>query len=61
VARKSQMVRQNKRPKFKVRFVRRCPRCGRSRAVLRRFQLCRVCFRTYALEGKIPGVTKSSW
>ena len=39
----------------------RCKRCGRPRGYLRRFGLCRICFRELALEGEIPGVTKSSW
>ena len=47
--------------KFKVRTHYRCQRCGRARAYLRKFQLCRICFRKLALEGEIPGVTKSSW
>jgi small subunit ribosomal protein S14 len=50
-----------KRPKFKARAVNRCRRCGRARAVLRRFGLCRLCFREMALSGVIPGVVKSSW
>ena len=41
--------------------VRRCQRCGRSRAVLRKFGLCRICFRELALKGEIPGVRKASW
>jgi small subunit ribosomal protein S14 len=48
-------------PKFKVRFHNRCRICGRSRAYLRKFGMCRICFRTNAAEGRIPGVTKSSW
>ena len=44
-----------------VRHRNRCPRCGRSRAFLRKFRLCRLCFRQLALRGDIPGVTKSSW
>lgn len=44
-----------------VRARNRCPRCGRSRAYLRKFKLCRVCFRNLALRGDIPGVVKSSW
>ena len=48
-------------PKFKVRAYTRCLRCGRPRGVLRKFQLCRICFRNLALAGEIPGVTKSSW
>jgi len=39
----------------------RCRRCGRGRGYLRRFELCRICFRSLSLEGHIPGVTKSSW
>ncbi|UCE63294.1 MAG: type Z 30S ribosomal protein S14 [Nitrospirota bacterium] len=50
-----------KTPKFKVRSYNRCPLCGRVRAFLRRFQMCRICFRTLSLRGDIPGVTKSSW
>lgn len=48
-------------PKFKSRVVRRCRRCGRRRAFLRRFEMCRICFRNLALQGSIPGVIKSSW
>ena len=53
--------RAKRTPKFKVRTVRRCQRCGRSRAVLRKFGLCRICFRDRALRGEIPGVRKASW
>lgn len=56
------MIAKAKRaPKFKVRAYNRCGRCGRSRAYIRRFGLCRICFRELALEGKIPGVVKASW
>ncbi|MCL4304765.1 type Z 30S ribosomal protein S14 [bacterium] len=48
-------------PKFKVRAYHRCRRCGRPRAVLRKFGLCRLCFRELAHAGDIPGVVKSSW
>ena len=48
-------------PKFKVRGYNRCPMCGRPRAFLRKFGICRICFRTLALRGEIPGVIKSSW
>jgi len=61
VAKKSLMIKANRPPKFKVRKYNRCKRCGRPRAFMRDFQICRICFRTLALEGKIPGVTKSSW
>lgn len=49
------------KPKFKVRQYNRCPLCGRPRAYYRRFSMCRICLRNLALEGKIPGVVKSSW
>lgn len=48
-------------PKYGSRVVRRCELCGRSRAVYRKFRVCRICFRTLACEGKIPGVRKASW
>jgi len=51
----------NKTPKFKVRHRNRCKVCGRSRGYYRKFELCRICLRKYALQGDIPGVTKSSW
>jgi small subunit ribosomal protein S14 len=51
----------NKKPKFKVRHRNRCGRCGRPRAYLRAFGLCRICFRELALLGHLPGVKKSSW
>jgi len=49
------------RRKYPVRVRNRCTRCGRPRGYIRRFGLCRICFRELALEGKIPGVTKASW
>ncbi len=52
---------QKRTPKFKVRKYNRCRRCGRPRAYLRRFGLCRICFRQLALAGEIPGVVKASW
>lgn len=48
-------------PKFSTRGVRRCQRCGRVRAVYRKFRLCRICFRELAHQGQIPGVRKASW
>ena len=48
-------------PKWKVRHKNRCKVCGRSRAFIRKFDLCRICFRNLALRGDIPGVIKSSW
>jgi small subunit ribosomal protein S14 len=52
---------QRRPPKFKVRAYTRCRTCGRPRGYLRKFQLCRVCFRNLALRGEIPGVAKASW
>jgi small subunit ribosomal protein S14 len=52
---------QQRRPKFRVRAYTRCKRCGRPRAVLRKFMLCRICFRELAHAGELPGVTKASW
>ena len=57
----AQKVKSNKTPKFSTRIVRRCFKCGRKHGYMRDFDLCRICFREYANEGKIPGVTKSSW
>ncbi len=61
MARKA-LIEKTKRPKkFKVREYNRCPICGRSRGYYRKFNMCRICLRKYALEGLIPGVIKSSW
>ena len=57
----AKIAKEAKEPKFKVRLRNRCQRCGRPRAYLRKFALCRLCFRKLALEGDIAGVTKSSW
>ncbi len=61
MATKAWISKAKRPPKFRVRRVRRCELCGRSRAVYRKFKLCRICFRTLANEGKIPGVRKASW
>jgi len=61
MAKKCLVVKSQKKPKFKVRAYNRCHRCGRPRAFLRRFGVCRICFRELALRGDIPGVVKSSW
>lgn len=61
MARKCLMEKAKREPKFPVRKRNRCPLCGRPRGYYRRFDMCRICFRTLALEGKIPGVTKASW
>jgi small subunit ribosomal protein S14 len=55
------IAKSQRKPKFGVRAHNRCQRCGRSRAYLRRFQLCRLCFRGLALRGMLPGVVKASW
>ena len=60
MAKKCMMIREQRR-KYKVRVHNRCQRCGRPRGYIRRFKLCRICFRELALEGKIPGVVKASW
>jgi len=57
----AQIVKSLKKPKYKSRIVRRCFRCGRKRAFMRDFGLCRICFREMANQGMIPGVKKSSW
>jgi len=61
MARKAMVEKSKRKPKFQVRQHNRCGRCGRSRAFLRKFGLCRICLRDLAHEGVIPGMTKSSW
>jgi small subunit ribosomal protein S14 len=61
LAKKSLIVKAKKRPRFSSRRYNRCPICGRSRGFLRKFGICRICFRSLALQGDIPGVIKSSW
>ncbi|MEJ5299931.1 MAG: type Z 30S ribosomal protein S14 [Thermodesulforhabdaceae bacterium] len=61
MAKKSLIIKAQRKPKFKVRAYNRCPLCGRSRAYLRKFGMCRICFRTLALSGELPGVRKASW
>lgn len=61
MAKKSLIEKQSRKPKFKVRAYNRCRRCGRPRAYMRRFGLCRICFRQLALAGELPGVVKASW
>lgn len=58
---KKSMINRELHRKYAVRVRNRCRRCGRSRGYMRRFQLCRICFRELALVGQIPGVAKSSW
>ncbi len=52
---------QKRKPKFGVRAYNRCRKCGRPRSYMRRFGLCRICFRQMALNGDLPGVVKASW
>ncbi len=61
MAKKALLQKQQRKPKFAVRAYTRCRRCGRARAVYRKFGLCRICFRDMAHNGEIPGVTKASW
>ena len=61
MARKSMVVKSNKKQKFSSREYTRCERCGRPHGVLRKFKLCRICFRELANQGQLPGVKKSSW
>jgi small subunit ribosomal protein S14 len=61
VAKKSLVNKQQATPRYKVRGYSRCRRCGRPRAVYRKFGLCRICRREHAHNGEIPGMTKSSW
>ena len=61
MAKKCWTEKVKRKPKFGTRAYSRCQRCGRSRAVLRKFGLCRICFRDLALRGEIPGVRKASW
>ncbi len=61
MAKKSLIAKANRKPKFAVRAYTRCQRCGRARAVFRKFSLCRICLRQLAHAGELPGITKSSW
>lgn len=61
MAKTSWRVKQSRKPKFKTRGYTRCRSCGRARSVLRKYEMCRICFRDLASKGLIPGVTKASW
>lgn len=61
MARKGLIAKQKRPAKFSTRRYNRCRLCGRPRGYMRKFQLCRICFRQLALMGELPGVTKSSW
>jgi small subunit ribosomal protein S14 len=61
MARRAAIIKANSKLKYAIRKRHRCRRCGRPRGYLRKFGLCRICFRSFALGGYIPGVTKASW
>ncbi|MBI2068254.1 MAG: type Z 30S ribosomal protein S14 [Deltaproteobacteria bacterium] len=61
MAKTSLIIKAQRSPKFKVRQYHRCTFCGRPRGFLRRFGMCRLCFRKRALAGELPGVEKASW
>lgn len=61
MAKKALIEKSNRTPKFAVRHRNRCKLCGRARAYMRMFAMCRLCFRENALKGMLPGVMKTSW
>ena len=61
MAKKSLVAKAGRKPKFSVRSYNRCGRCGRPRAYLRKFGMCRICVRELAHKGELPGVRKASW
>jgi len=61
MAKKSMIIKAKRPKKFSVREYTRCERCGRPHGVMRKFKICRICFRELAYKGQIPGVKKSSW
>jgi small subunit ribosomal protein S14 len=61
LARKCLVNKQRRKPKFSTQGYSRCQFCGRARAIYRKFGTCRICFRSMALRGEIPGVRKASW
>ena len=61
MGRTAQFAKMKRKPKFKIRVRNRCRNCGRARGYIRKFNMCRICFRHMALRGEIPGVTKASW
>lgn len=61
MARKALIEKANREPKYETRSVNRCSRCGRPRGYIRKFDLCRICFRELAHKGEIPGIKKASW
>ncbi|HPR91375.1 MAG TPA: type Z 30S ribosomal protein S14 [Candidatus Paceibacterota bacterium] len=61
MAKKSEIAKTLKKPKFSTRKISRCFRCGRNRGYINKFGLCRICFREMAHKGEIPGLKKASW
>jgi small subunit ribosomal protein S14 len=61
MAKTSLIMKSQRPPKFPTRAHSRCKLCGRPRAFLRQFEMCRLCFRELALKGEVPGITKASW
>ncbi len=61
MARKALIVKSKREPKYKTRRYNRCQLCGRPRAYYRKFQICRICFRSLASKGEIPGIKKANW
>ena len=61
MARTALIMKVQRLPKFKARAYNRCKLCGRPRGYLRKFEMCRICFRELALKGEVPGIIKASW
>jgi len=61
MAKKSMILKQQRKPKFSTRAYSRCNICGRPHGTLRKYGICRICFRELAYKGQIPGVKKASW
>lgn len=61
MAKEADFVKMRLKPKFQVKRVNRCSLCGRPRAYMRKFGICRICFRSLAHKGELPGVVKASW
>lgn len=61
MATSAQVAKSKRKPKYSTRTTSRCWRCGRHRAYMRKFDLCRICFRELANKGEIPGIKKASW
>ncbi len=61
MATKTKEIRETKKLKYKTRYTNRCTFCGRARGYMRKFGICRLCFREYAHRGEVPGVRKASW